>query len=150
MDPRQKTILYFILGFAPLPVLCILPEFLPAGGPVKWITLTLGVLIVANFLPFTWAALILIFLLLRFHWLKRRPLLTEYGIAPPLCQQCGYDLRASPDVCPECGTKVRGLDGTIIRYLMSLRRRDSIDHSDSSGGSPLTIHEPRSAKHLGH
>jgi hypothetical protein len=43
--------------------------------------------------------------------------------APPTCRGCGYDLRGSPEHCPECGRPLDPVDSTIVRYMISLGPR---------------------------
>jgi len=49
---------------------------------------------------------IVLLLLLPFGWMARWACRGKNFIAAS-CRKCGYDLRATPDRCPECGTPVR-------------------------------------------
>jgi predicted amidophosphoribosyltransferase len=51
-----------------------------------------------------WLSIILLAILPAVAWWGRHARLRHQGIAPGLCPVCGYDLRATPDRCPECGT----------------------------------------------
>jgi hypothetical protein len=83
------VLLVTVAALAGCPLLCILLGLLPSGQS-NWY-------VAAAVLPFV------LLILIAFGDLRRRQTRADEG----RCAHCGYDLRATPDRCPECGTMTK-------------------------------------------
>jgi prepilin signal peptidase PulO-like enzyme (type II secretory pathway) len=121
--PRINLVVLLLLALS-IPIalyvlLSALARAVGSGNAASPILLIIGGLL-ALIVSFPVAYVSLLWLIRR---LRRRSAEFEFGVEPPTCPHCHYDLRASPDHCPECGHPVPPLDRIIIQYLIRLRRK---------------------------
>jgi hypothetical protein len=100
-DPRPHNYTFEKLGFM------LQREHFTSGGGYSVLTIVHD--IDAAGLPYWFLSLIMAILPARwFTALRRRTRQLRGG----LCSACGYDLRATPERCPECGQPVAGTTST--------------------------------------
>ena len=69
-----------------------------------------------------------------------------HGQPPPVCRSCGYDLRGSPERCPECGAELDPVDSAIVRYMISLGNTpvgQTAGRNPAGSGAPCVVFSSR-------
>lgn len=110
---RQVNPLYFYFGIF---AVAGLPMAIALGMPIE--TAILGAAVLLAIVLFGIAAPLVARALVGHYstWGKSK----ETGV--PVCRKCGYDLRASPFRCPECGARVPSTDRLILQYIQRLQK----------------------------
>jgi hypothetical protein len=105
------------------PCLVSQDNFISIGMPTGTTTLLPGGCSQVNYnwtrINYAWPLALFSVLPLRWLWLDRLRRKRVAGSKFGLCIVCGYDVRATPDRCPECGTIPPKREGNS--YLINLK-----------------------------
>jgi hypothetical protein len=83
------------------------------GERVEFRHLATGLMEIVAVIPHWFLALIFAAIPTRWLAVRRR---ADRRSERELCRDCGYDLRATPDRCPECGAIAKAADGEVTAH----------------------------------